>query len=153
MKHCLWTLLIFAILALVALPLVRCNNKLTAVARKGPPVSNWRCHVCHMNYEVEEIAVEHAKVGVGCEKCHGPSNEHCDDENNITPPDIMYPRAKVKTACMTCHAKKWLAANKAHKTVFATADPTKGVCTDCHGEHRLARREVRWDKTTGKLLP
>ena len=153
MKHCLWTLLISVIIALSALPLVRCNNKLTATARKGSPVSNSRCHVCHMNYEEEEIAVNHAKVGVGCEKCHGQSNAHCDDEGNITPPGIMYTKTKVKAACMTCHQKSWLAARSEHKSVFVTTDPTKGVCTDCHGEHRLTKRVTRWDKTTGKLLP
>lgn len=26
------------------------------------------------------------------------------------------------------------------------------VCTDCHGEHRLKKRSVRWDKKTGKRM-
>ena len=29
---------------------------------------------------------------------------------------------------------------------------TSRGCTDCHGDHRLRLRTVRWDKKTGKLL-
>jgi len=151
-KHCLWTLLMSVILALVILPLAQCNKKLTAITRKSAPVSNSRCHVCHINYEEEEFAVGHAKVGVSCEKCHGQSDDHCGDEGNITPPDIMYPKAKINASCMKCHARTYLASKRAHKKLFAATDPTEYVCTDCHGEHRLTRREVQWDKTTGKLL-
>jgi len=28
----------------------------------------------------------------------------------------------------------------------------QGVCTDCHGEHRLHSRDTRWNKRTGELL-
>ncbi len=31
-------------------------------------------------------------------------------------------------------------------------DGKMGVCTDCHGEHRLKVRTRRWDKETGKLV-
>ena len=37
-----------------------------------------------------------------------------------------------------------------HKEVLAgTGSKT---CTDCHGNHRLATRTIRWDKTTRQLL-
>jgi hypothetical protein len=32
-------------------------------------------------------------------------------------------------------------------------DVSQIVCTDCHGEHRLKNRTVRWNKTTGDLIP
>jgi hypothetical protein len=35
----------------------------------------------------------------------------------------------------------------------ARRDPKRIVCTDCHGNHRLKIRTVRWDRKTGKLLP
>jgi len=123
---------------------------------KGPKADNHACFVCHTNYQDESMAVEHANANVGCVKCHGESIAHRNDENNITPPDIMYPAVKIDTACVECHethdvpAKKVLARWKekcATKTDFNSL-----VCTDCHGDHRLKLRTVRWDKSTGKLL-
>ena len=100
---------------------------------------NSRCHVCHINYEDEELAVTHARASVGCERCHGASDAHCSDEDNITPPDIMYPLAKVNSSCKSCHPEGKLGGGKKY-------------CTDCHGEHRLSYRTRRWDKQTGELV-
>ncbi len=122
-----------------------------AFSAAGPMADNSRCHVCHMNYEVEELAVTHAKANIGCEKCHGASDAHCSDEDNITPPEIMFPRAKINGSCMTCHPKGRLDI-KAHKPVLEALAQNKKVCTDCHGDHRLAHRTRRWDKATGKLI-
>ena len=66
-------------------------------------VDNSRCHVCHLNFSDEVMAVNHAKYGVGCEKCHGASDDHASDEGNVTPPQIMYPREKIDAACKVCH--------------------------------------------------
>ena len=120
---------------------------------KAAAVDNSRCHVCHINYSEELLAVRHAKVGVGCEKCHGSSDAHCNDEGNITPPGIMYPKDKVNSACMACHAKASFVKVVNHKASLAAVEANTKVCTDCHGQHRLARRDVRWDKKTRKLLP
>ncbi len=122
-----------------------------ASAAKGPVADNSRCHVCHMNYEVEKLAVTHAKANVGCETCHGASDAHCSDEDNITPPEIMYPRAKVNRSCMACHLKKEI-DTKAHKPVLKALAENKKLCTDCHGDHRLAHRTRRWNRTTGELI-
>lgn len=119
---------------------------------KGLGVDNSRCHVCHINYEDEEFAVRHARANVGCEKCHGASDAHCGDENNVTPPDLMYPKAKVNLSCWMCHDKATLAKVADHKPALAAVEARTKLCTDCHGQHRLARRDVRWDKATGKLL-
>jgi hypothetical protein len=123
-------------------------------ATKSEAVSNARCHVCHMNYEDEWLAVKHAKNGVGCMTCHGESDDHCGDENNITPPDRMYPRDTIARACMMCHSLSKLQKKpKEHEAILPDPKKAEKVCTDCHGKHRLERRTTRWDKATGKLLP
>jgi len=124
---------------------------LTPAAR---PVSNDRCHVCHINYADEKLAVTHARHGVGCERCHGPSNEHCASEEHEIAPDRIYAQAAVNHACMQCHPKDKLLAQESHLlNLFASPTPKKH-CTDpgCHGTHRLEKRIVRWDKATRKLL-
>jgi len=105
----------------------------------GPMADNSRCHVCHINYADEALAVTHARANISCEQCHGASDAHCGDEDNITAPDIMYPKEKINSFCKTCHPKAKLGAGKEY-------------CTDCHGEHRLGYRTRKWDKTTGKLI-
>lgn len=119
-----------------------------AMASASPaalPADNSRCYVCHLNFEEELVVLAHARAGVGCETCHGKSTAHCSDENNITPPDILYPRDKVNAACGKCHGK----FSSEHAGVVA-GSPEKKYCTDCHGQHRLAVRTQRWDKNTGK---
>jgi len=112
-----------------------------------PAVDNSRCHVCHLNYTEEILAAKHALVGVGCEKCHGASDAHCGDENNITAPDTMYPTEKINPFCMQCHPE----LSDIHKPILAGTFERK-YCTECHGDHRLTRRSRVWDKTTGRLL-
>ncbi|MGB2862187.1 MAG: hypothetical protein WBC05_02585 [Sedimentisphaerales bacterium] len=105
----------------------------------GPLADNSRCYVCHINFEVDELTSMHAKADIGCEHCHGASDAHCSDEDNITPPDIMYPAEKINSFCKSCHPDGKLGEGKKY-------------CTDCHGEHRLSHRTRKWDKTTGKLI-
>jgi hypothetical protein len=109
---------------------------------KRAAAENSACFVCHGNYKTEELASTHSQAGVACADCHGQSIDHCNNEENIIPPQIMYPREKINSACKKCHAT--------HKLAL-TADPPK-VCTDCHGKHRLRLRTKLWDKVTGKLL-
>jgi DNA-directed RNA polymerase subunit RPC12/RpoP len=112
-----------------------------SAAPKDPTVDNLRCFACHANYEDEPLVQFHAAGGVGCERCHGESKVHTNDEDNVTAPEIMYPREKINAACLQCHPDFKL-----------TKDPGPAVCTDCHFKHRLARRDRVWDKNTGKLL-
>jgi len=105
----------------------------------GPVADNSRCHVCHINYDDEVLAVTHARANISCEQCHGACDAHCSDEDNITPPDIMYPPEKINDFCKSCHPKAKLGEGKK-------------FCTDCHGEHRLSYRTRKWDKSTGKLI-
>ena len=117
---------------------------------------NSPCFVCHANYQAEPLASRHAAAEIGCISCHGPSYAHRNDENNTTPPDLMYPRNGIDPACRKCHASHDVPAGKI-VTLWLQRFPDKTaaqsiVCTDCHGDHRLKVRTVRWDKKTGKLL-
>ena len=118
-------------------------------ANGGPKADNSRCHVCHINYEEEELAVVHAKNDIGCEECHGDSSAHCSDEDNITPPDTLFARDDLKGFCTGCHEKL---KPDAHKKVLEGT--SEKVCTDCHDfeEHRLTVRTRKWDKKTRKLI-
>jgi len=163
LRYCLW---IFVLTA-VAVAATACKQKIRQEepllgdgsrteersALLGEVVDNSRCHVCHINYDEEELALNHGLVGVSCERCHGSSDAHCSDENNITPPDIMYSKASVNPSCMKCHPKDEIIEEDHHKLLLSGTATQAKYCTDCHGiEHRVAVRTVRWDKTTGKLL-
>jgi len=117
----------------------------------GPVADNSRCHVCHINYADEALAFVHARADISCEQCHGPSDAHCSDEDNITPPDIMYPVAKINPSCTGCHSKEKIDI-AVHKGVLTYTGTREGCCTECHGEHRLEHRTRRWDKATGVLI-
>jgi len=108
---------------------------------------NSRCHVCHINYQLEDITMAHAKAGMGCKDCHGDSDKHIADESWAsggpgTAPDRMFPRDTINPYCMTCHPKDSISLPQ-HTPVFAEGEDQK-VCTDCHGEHRLQTRKCRW---------
>jgi len=164
LKHCLWPLVAAAVT--VTVTVTACRER--AITEEplllledgdgladlppatGPVANNSRCHVCHINYAAERLAVLHARADIGCEGCHGASDAHCSDEDNITPPEIMFPAARINASCTACHPKGKINIPK-HKPLFA--DTTgKTRCTDCHGKHRLSHRTRRWDKATGKLL-
>jgi hypothetical protein len=117
---------------------------------RGKVADNNRCHVCHANFSEERLAVAHARADIGCEKCHGPSDEHCGDEGNVTPPTTMFAKADIDPSCKKCHPDDRPTENGVCPVVVL--DENKG-CTDCHGRHRMAQRTVRWDKATRKVLP
>jgi hypothetical protein len=119
-------------------------------------VDNESCYVCHANYTEEELVVRHGQGDVSCLDCHGNSEDHRNDEDNVTPPDKMYALEDVDKMCRKCHDTHDAAAQDVvklwqercpHKT-----DPKTVVCTDCHFHHRLAFRTVWWDKKTGRLV-
>jgi len=120
-------------------------------AYEGPSADNSRCHVCHMNYQSEELAVTHARNFVSCEHCHGPSDAHCSDEGNITPPDRMFAEEDIVPFCMDCHPAAKIDIEP-HAKLLAAPGSERPKCTSCHGEHVLNYRTCRWDKKTGKLL-
>ena len=112
-----------------------------------PVADNSRCHICHLNYMQEDIAVTHSKANIGCADCHGDCDAHIADESwasggTGTPPGIMYPPEKVNSFCMSCHTKGKIDVEQ-HKPLFAGTAKEK-YCTDCHGDHRLAHRRCKW---------
>lgn len=117
---------------------------------------NQSCFVCHDNYQDEPLMLVHAKEEIGCVDCHGESVAHRNDEDNITPPDLMYPLDEIDDACQVCHDSHDAPAEKIIARWQARCpeerDVEKIACTDCHGRHRLKARSVRWDKSTGKLI-
>jgi len=117
----------------------------------GPVADNFACHVCHMNYGFEVFAVAHAENNIGCVRCHGESDAHKNDEDNITPVDILYPREKIFPLCFDCHAKEDMDSEE-HEPFISKSPPADQECFDCHGEHRLGYRTRRWDKNTGELI-
>lgn len=131
-------------------------------------VANPFCNVCHVNFDCEELALNHELAGIGCERCHGESLRHRSDEANITPPQIMYTKAKINPTCMMCHPRGEISGVKEHELVLAGAETVfdrsggnsnsaggNGVryCTDCHGKgHRMQVRTTLWNKATGELI-
>ncbi len=124
---------------------------------------NTYCYACHGNFDGDKLAMDHQLVGIGCERCHGESERHRSDEENVTPPQIMYPRAKINPTCMMCHPRPTIEHVDHHDVILAGADtifdePVESpedekVCTDCHGRgHRVNVRTVRWNKATGELI-
>lgn len=110
---------------------------------------NSRCHVCHINFATEKLATTHAKANVSCEDCHGPSDAHCSDEDNITPPDKMFAKDRINPSCLHCHGDT-LKRTDIHKSVLA--GKLNKNCTDCHGKHRMPHRTRIWNKDTGELI-
>jgi len=113
----------------------------------GPMADNSRCHVCHLNYAKEDIAVVHARAKIGCVDCHGDCDEHIADESwasggNGTPPGIMYAPDKINPLCIGCHDKDEIDTEDHEEFLAGTAD--EKYCTDCHGDHRLPKRKCKW---------
>jgi hypothetical protein len=122
----------------------------------GAAAANTACFVCHANYRAEFLVVRHAKAGIGCTNCHGESLAHKNDENNTTPPEIMYPGEKIDPFCRGCHTAHDVSPGKVvargMERGLDKVDPDKIVCTHCHGDHRMKVRTVIWDKSSGELL-
>jgi hypothetical protein len=124
-------------------------------------VANPFCRACHLDFDEEELALDHEVFGIGCERCHGESLRHRSDEANVTPPEMMYAKERINPMCMMCHPRQDLQDRKDHQPILEAAlntsasgppDPdAKKYCTDCHGvAHRMKNRTIRWDKNTGQ---
>jgi hypothetical protein len=109
--------------------------------------ANAGCYVCHMTFVNEELATTHLTAKVACVKCHGTSAAHANDENiGATKPDIVFGHEGINPSCRKCHMKhdappeKVLARwQERSRSAYTATQPALGpVCTDCHGEHRIA---------------
>jgi cytochrome c5 len=125
-------------------------------------VANQFCSACHYGFMDEELARTHELAGIGCERCHGESERHRSDENNATPPQIMYPESRINPTCMMCHPRHEISHVASHRkllsgarTVFDSAEQqdSQTYCTDCHAKgHHVNVRTIRWNKETGELI-
>lgn len=132
------------------------------VSKPVMEADNSYCLVCHVNLEEEELVDIHLPVGVGCETCHGLSDDHSADEDSMTPPEIMWGKARINPRCMSCHSREELLEDKTaaepHREMFqrweepAKSEPGEKYCIQCHGKHRISNRTREWDQETGKLL-
>lgn len=132
-------------------PATKPAKKLSAGAADNSP-----CLCCHTNYEEEPLAVTHANEDISCMDCHGKSFAHRNDEDNVTPPDVMFGLDKIDRKCQECHEEHDAPAKKViarwQKRCPKKTDSNSLVCTDCHFQHRLKFRTVWWDKKTRKLI-
>ena len=150
-------LLIAAALAVVAvMPACRTggdrdnSSPPTAQEQKHDPLGpNAGCYVCHTTFLREPLSRTHLKAKVGCVRCHGVSADHANDEDiGATKPDIRFRRVQVNGHCRTCHARHDVAPEaivarwRGRRASQPTSRPAVGgiVCTDCHGQHRIAKR-------------
>ena len=122
------------------------SSPATGEAKVAP---NDMCHVCHIPFAEEPLALIHAKEEVWCIECHGPSAKHMQDENvGATPPDITYKKNQVDRMCSKCHkaskhpevmddlrAMRLAQSAKAQSKIKGRLIKPAGVCTDCHGNH------------------
>ena len=119
-------------------------------------LENTACYVCHENYRTEELVAQHADNDVGCVDCHGKSYAHRNDENNTTPPDVMFPRNRIEEGCASCHDSHDVSAAEVvarlRERVPHMSQSQDLACTDCHGYHRLDHRTVVWNRETRELL-
>jgi hypothetical protein len=128
-------------------------------AKKETFVANQFCAACHYGFGNEELARTHERAGIGCERCHGESERHRSDEDNITPPELMYTKERINPTCMMCHPRAEIKHVSSHKSLLAGAETifdkssNQKNCTDCHAtDHRINVRTIRWNKATGELM-
>lgn len=119
-----------------------------AVAKTKASVENTACFVCHANYRSEFLAGYHAGVNIDCVHCHGESTAHRNDENNTTPPEIMYPAEKIDSFCQGCHSTTHDISPKKiiihwFEHLKEEANPS---CSGCHKEDDVPPAKVvaRW---------
>ena len=107
------------------------------------------CFVCHLDMKTEEISTVHQAEDIGCDQCHGPSEQHMHDEMLMTKPDRLYGRTEVEAMCKKCHQdtheepgkvsafrQKWMGKRRSNGRVINT----DSVCTDCHGAHNIIKK-------------
>lgn len=131
------------------------DEKAFAAAATQAANENAACFVCHANYQSEFLANSHARANISCFNCHGESSAHQNDENNITPPEILYSADKIDSFCRGCHkihdiSPRDIIADWMKKK----AEKKNTSCKGCHEsddvppEKVVARwKEVALDKT------
>ena len=96
-----------------------------------------------MTFVREEISKQHLACDVTCIKCHGVSADHANDEDiGATKPDVYYRRDQVDAMCRKCHPRHDVPARDViARFMQRKLSVSPAVCTDCHGQHRIAAVE------------
>jgi hypothetical protein len=110
---------------------------------------NSACLCCHMDFDGEDLCEKHLAQKLTCRSCHGPSEQHRQDETLMTKPDLLYGRSEVVEFCRQCHEShprpeavaafraQWLGKHRPENGRFIHED---AVCTDCHGQHTIPKK-------------
>lgn len=94
------------------------------------------------------------EIDPACQKCH--------KSHDVQPANVVrrwkenIGDERTDVSCKVCHEGHDVPAAavvlKWQKQTGQKEQTDPITCTDCHGNHRLKLRSVRWDKKTGKLL-
>lgn len=96
---------------------------------------NARCYDCHVDFRGEQLTEFHERAGVGCVRCHGPSEPHMEDEVRRTPADAAFRGKAMDVFCLSCHSPAHFAKVAAHIENDTVPPSRRKTCTGCHGDH------------------
>jgi len=130
-------------MALLFLPGAACAPDATD-AKAAPPkpklpacVTENGCHVCHKEQATEMLQSKHIHKGIGCVKCHGPSEKHKLTAEKRAKPTRTFTHATAEEWCNSCHE-----AYCPHAQTNLRIPPEKRkTCPDCHGPHTAVIRK------------
>ncbi|MCC6589773.1 MAG: cytochrome c3 family protein [Bryobacterales bacterium] len=96
------------------------------------------CGSCHTQPAEDFEKHPHSKKNVGCDTCHGASQNHIDTAGNTAPEKVAGPTDQPKL-CGACHTaqRKTFEASKHAAAVMARSGKKAPACTTCHGTHML----------------
>ncbi|MBI3279670.1 MAG: cytochrome c3 family protein [Acidobacteria bacterium] len=112
---------------------------LPVAAQKGHEL----CNACHQEQTADFLTHKHARSGLSCDACHGPSVKHR-TSTGAAPPDRVAAPDEVPKLCGACHAqahREYLTSRHA-KLVLERSKTRSAHCGTCHGVHaaRTARQ-------------
>lgn len=94
------------------------------------------CAACHTDPYEELQSHKHAKNAIGCETCHGTSQQHR-NAVGATPPDRVAAPEQQPALCGACHPgqRKAYEGSKHGQLVLAKSRTRAASCGTCHGVH------------------
>jgi hypothetical protein len=119
------------------------DEKAFAAAASRAASENTACFVCHANYQSEFLAGRHAQANMSCYNCNGESSAHQNDENNITPPEILYSADKVDPFCRGCHTAHKISPRQIiTRWLEKKAEEENPSCKGCHESNDVPPEKV-----------
>ncbi|HUQ94448.1 MAG TPA: cytochrome c3 family protein [Bryobacteraceae bacterium] len=94
------------------------------------------CAPCHAEQLADWKTHKHFAKNVGCEVCHGASQQHRNAVGATSPDQVAAPD-EVPALCGQCHSgqRKPYEASKHGKLVLARSETRAANCATCHGVH------------------